>query len=645
MPERHYDSLPTSKYFFGAARFVLAVFLCAIAPDFSAYLSRKGSPWLSANAGQGRGGGDDGDRRGGWGGGDGRGGGDNGDRSGGGGASSSGGDRSGDDSRRSSGRPDNDDGDSHVRAIKHNLEYDANRNMLHFRFKLDRGEGHDKERALAHLDRHHEPQRGDKIGHWYLPSGSQMEAKWKGVEDHRNGGGESWHPLKASETLGRTLKALERQYLGSVPEGTTIISKTKLAIDPSSFSGQEVLAVNLSPSGQAKAEALGFKIGTSSGIPLRQASLTSLIVPIGLDPLHAQELLKRDLPDQQFELNRMYRLYRAATKDSPGQPQATDIAVTGASTRCLGDRCFGREIIRWKDQFGSCARGLKVGVIDTAIDAGHPAFSAVRLHRGSFLPDGKQPASDWHGTGVLSLLAGSTLSGTPGLIPDAEFYAASIFFTDENGEIATDTASLLRALEWMAAVDVKIINMSFSGPRDELVEQAIEQMNDRGVVFVAAAGNEGPTAEPSYPAAYPQVIAVTAVSRDLRNFRYANRGKHIDVSAPGVNIWAAVPGKKEGYHSGTSFAAPFVTSILSILPPERLVRPKEELLDSLQVVDLGPAGRDPIYGRGLLQAPATCDQNNDAVADAGLAANPSVFQSSLKTDGLLRYSIQGAEAK
>ncbi len=172
--------------------------------------------------------------------------------------------------------------------------------------------------------------------------------------------------------------------------------------------------------------------------------------------------------------------------------------------------------------------------------------------------------------------------------------------------MAADTISLLKALDWMRSFDVKIINMSFSGPRDDLVADAIERMSESGVVFVAAAGNEGPTAEPSYPAAYPEVIAVTAVTKDLRNYRYANRGYHIDVAAPGVDIWTAAPGGRAGYHSGTSFAAPHVTAVLAVEPPETLKQRKAELLDDLAVMDLGPEGRDPIYGRGLLLAPSEC---------------------------------------
>jgi subtilisin family serine protease len=263
-------------------------------------------------------------------------------------------------------------------------------------------------------------------------------------------------------------------------------------------------------------------------------------------------------------------------------------------------------VIGWKDTLSQCARGLKVGVIDTDIDEAHPTFGGRHIHRFDFSPDGRLPAPNWHGTAVLSLLAGGSVTSTPGLIPDADFYAANVFYSDEHGDMAADTISLLKALDWMKKFDVKLINMSFSGPQDALVGDAIARMSESGVIFVAAAGNEGPTAEPSYPAAYPQVIAVTAVTKDLRNYRYANRGPHIEFSAPGVDIWTAAPGGGAGFHSGTSFAAPHVTAVLAVEPPEALQEGKADLLDNLAVMDLGQEGRDPIYGRGLLLAPSEC---------------------------------------
>ena len=162
--------------------------------------------------------------------------------------------------------------------------------------------------------------------------------------------------------------------------------------------------------------------------------------------------------------------------------------------------------------------------------------------------------------------------------------------------------------------------MSFSGPNDELIEKAISVMSAKGVIFVAAAGNRGPDAPPSYPAAYPEVIAVTAVGRSMQGYRHANRGSYVDAAAPGVDVWTALPNGKEGFRTGTSFAAPFFTGILASLPTVRAGYPtKAEVLAGLSFQDLGAPGRDPIYGQGLARAPERC-----LAAPAEMARRPEV---------------------
>ncbi|MEQ1652445.1 MAG: S8 family serine peptidase, partial [Hyphomicrobium sp.] len=182
---------------------------------------------------------------------------------------------------------------------------------------------------------------------------------------------------------------------------------------------------------------------------------------------------------------------------------------------------------------------------------------------------------------------------------------------------------------------VKIINMSLSGPPDELIRKAIEKLSAKGVLLVAAAGNEGPAAGPSYPAAYDQVIAVTAVNRDLQSYRYANRGAYIDVAAPGVSIWTALPGSQGGYHSGTSFATPYVTAALATLYPRLASKTPQAALQQITYRDLGTPGPDPIYGQGLLVAPLTCDGDMIATIPANrngltVSSSPSASTTSIE---------------
>ena len=127
--------------------------------------------------------------------------------------------------------------------------------------------------------------------------------------------------------------------------------------------------------------------------------------------------------------------------------------------------------------------------------------------------------------------------------------------------------------------------MSLAGPKDAFLGKTVREMSAEGVVFVAAAGNGGPAAAPSFPAAYDEVIAVTAVDRRLKSYVYATRGSHIDLAAPGVEIWAALPGGREGTLTGTSFAAPYVTAVIAAMyasneSKDASLNPKVSLLRS-----------------------------------------------------------------
>jgi hypothetical protein len=432
-------------------------------------------------------------------------------------------------------------------------------------------------------------------------------------------------PSTVSEAIERMFKPAPAAKVTAKPAlaATTAVPVQVRPIGSKTYAGSDVLAVNLSAAAIERARQLGFAIAVPSALTHINSTVTRLVAPPGMDAQQARDLLQRDLPTEQFALNKIYRTYRPAAEVTERRAERTEPATqAGAAVPCKGDRCAARQMIDWKDQLHRCSRGLRVGVIDTDVDHHHPTFATRKLQLGSFIPEGRLVAPNWHGTGVLAVLAGDPKSGTPGLIPNAELFVASVFFKDDAGGFATDTVSLLKALDWMGAFDVKVVNMSFAGPKDELVQKAIASLSAKGVVFVAAAGNEGPTAAPSYPAAYSQVIAVTAVNTELRNFPYANRGSHIDVAAPGVGIWTAVPGAMEGSYSGTSFAAPYVTAILATIYRNSQRHQKNDLLTQLEIRDLGTPGRDPIYGRGLLVAPSSCQPDGATVAQT-MARMPS----------------------
>jgi len=397
----------------------------------------------------------------------------------------------------------------------------------------------------------------------------------------------------------------------------------------SELASDHVLAVGLSSAALARTRELGFRVNHSSG--RGHGRVAQLVPPPGLDAAAASELLRAEFPGSQVGLNYAYRPYRYATGEK-GEGAARAQGVRQATFGgCNPERCYGPGVIGWRRDLRACAKDARIGIIDTAVDLGHPALKGRNIELGDFLPAAATPAAGSHGTGVLAILAGDPNSGTPGLVPDARFFAANVYRADEDGLPVTDTLSLLKAMDWMAASKVEVVNMSLSGPDDKLLERAIAEMSAGGVVFVAAAGNGGPAAPPSYPAAYANVVAVTAVDKDLRGYIHANHGEYIDIAAPGVGIWTALPNALEGYQSGTSFAAPHVTAILAAVQGQVRDKSKEGYLQVLSIRDLGPPGRDNIYGRGLALAPAVCSHNEKpggwitSVVESSSTASPIVI--------------------
>jgi len=240
---------------------------------------------------------------------------------------------------------------------------------------------------------------------------------------------------------------------------------------------------------------------------------------------------------------------------------------------------------------------VRVGMIDSQVDTTHPALARSRIESRSFARPGA-PAPEFHGTAIASIIAGNS-EEYRGLAPNAQLFAASVFELDDaRGEIAS-TVSLIRALDWLMSSGVEVVNISLAGPPNRLLEKALERAEEQDVVVMAAAGNGGPVARPMYPAAYDSVVAVTAVDAAQQVFRLANRGDYLALAAPGVGLRHARSGGGYVSSSGTSFAVPFAVTAAARL---RHLQPSTDIITLLleSALDIGPPGRDSIYGYGLL---------------------------------------------
>ena len=241
---------------------------------------------------------------------------------------------------------------------------------------------------------------------------------------------------------------------------------------------------------------------------------------------------------------------------------------------------------------------LRIGIIDSSVDRSHSTFSNAAITTKRFVENETPP--NVHGTAIASIIVGSDPLAL-GLAPKAEIYAAEVFdANEEQGEFAS-TVSLIKALNWLVTSGVSVINISLAGPPNRLLETALNRVRQKGILAVAAAGNGGPMAQPMYPAAYPEVVAVTATDDRGRAFRLANRGEYVDIAAPGVNIRHARAGGGFIASSGTSYAVPFVTVAAARLMQS--TREPAAMLDRLyaSALDIGAPGRDQIYGYGQLR--------------------------------------------
>jgi hypothetical protein len=267
------------------------------------------------------------------------------------------------------------------------------------------------------------------------------------------------------------------------------------------------------------------------------------------------------------------------------------------------------------------ARGanVEIAVIDSGIDARHPEL--VGSIAETFDALGSREGAHVHGTGVAgAIVAHARLMGAA---PAAKLLAIRAFGQSPSG-VESNSFVILKALDYAATHGAQIVNMSFAGPKDALIERGIAATATRGIAMIAAAGNAGAKSPPLYPAANPNVIAVSATDAEDRLFSASNRGSYVALAAPGVDIFLPAPDDKYQMTSGTSFSAAFVSGIAALVlernPALRLQQLHAILVNTAR--DLGTPGRDDLFGAGEADAYAAV-QAVIASSSAPVAASGS----------------------
>jgi subtilisin family serine protease len=348
--------------------------------------------------------------------------------------------------------------------------------------------------------------------------------------------------------------------------------------DPSGWPIEENVVVTLADETEL-ATLMQSGIDVVSRRELRGLGLT-LVTLSGANASRTVDDLRRSHPDLTVDFNHVYRF---ASDQAPAPPAAEGV-VTDEET-----------IAR--------AAPLRIGMIDSAVQSDHISLRDSRVISEDFAAhEGSRPLG--HGTAVASLIARSATN-------EADIHAASVFFQAPGFAPGATTESLIAALDWLVSRQVQVINMSLAGPANELLEAAIAAVAEAGGVVVAAVGNNGPSGEPLYPAAYDGVVGVTAVDREQKIFRYANRGDHVDYAALGVDVKVADSGGSWRLESGTSMASPHIAVVVA-----RMRRSHDMAVGALMNVltenaeDLGKKGFDRVFGYGLItEAPLLASRN------------------------------------
>ncbi len=278
-------------------------------------------------------------------------------------------------------------------------------------------------------------------------------------------------------------------------------------------------------------------------------------------------------------------------------------SLTGKESSKAGELQYSHRSMRVSQAHEhSLGRKIKIAVIDTGIDRAHPEFRAASITQYNAVKPKARYKGHKHGTAIAGIMAAQ--EEVKGIAPMAHILDARAFYISKKGNAETDSMILVEALQWSYDKGARIFNMSFEGPKDPVIEDAIQAIYEKGRIFVGAAGNGGPKAKPAYPAAYKYVIATTAIDKKNRRYQQANRGPYVSVSAPGVKVMVLSTSNSYSFESGTSIATAHISGLVALMLEKK---PKMSGLQIRKILtktarDLGKPGPDVDYGAGLADA-------------------------------------------
>lgn len=264
---------------------------------------------------------------------------------------------------------------------------------------------------------------------------------------------------------------------------------------------------------------------------------------------------------------------------------------------------YGLKVSNFPDAWNTVrGKGIKVGVVDSGIARSHPDLRRkIAAQKDVAGNDNRAEDDVGHGTHVAGIIGVRTNNGrgVAAGCPRCQLLVAKV-----DGAFGGITdANVAQGINWSTNRGAKVINLSLGAPQgSRVLKNAIDRATHRGVVVVAAAGNDDSSVR-QYPAAYRNVIAAAATNKRDKRAGFSSFGKWVDVAAPGVDILSTFPG---GYRrlDGTSFSSPHVAALAGLLADQG--RGRAQIRDRIlrTAVDKGRNGRDPFYGSGRINAAA-----------------------------------------
>lgn len=256
--------------------------------------------------------------------------------------------------------------------------------------------------------------------------------------------------------------------------------------------------------------------------------------------------------------------------------------------------------------------GVKVGIVDTGIDAAHEDLVGKLANCGgvtsfpflgvlggnSAITDGSKCTDDNdHGSHVAGTIAAIANNGKG--VAGVAFNSPLAICKALNSGGSGPTTGIANCITYLVGKGVKVISMSLGGGASSTMQAAVQNAWANGVVLVAAAGNDG-NATLNYPAAYPEVVSVAATDSNDQKASFSNVNSDVEIAAAGVNVLSVKRGGGYVVLSGTSMATPHVAGVVALIRFAHPTWTAQQVRDKLDasVDDLGAAGRDATFGFG-----------------------------------------------